>query len=170
MAARKSRNSTRETTARATQRVNPARDEQSNQQSSQQSVAVGAEAAATMLRGAAIWSELQMQAIQRSAQTWRNLAERLRTATTPLDIIGAQKEIMTDAMLQLLQFTQDLVQASSAAQPALGKAAGGEAGAANAAAQDATQAPMLQAWQAMVNPLGLVAAGSLNGDATRATH
>lgn len=167
---RTSRNSTRETTSRTTQGVDQARFQHAATESSQQHFALAADAATMLLRTAEIYSQVQLQAVQRSSRTWQQAAERLRAATTPMDFIGAQNQLAMDSMLQFVQFTQDLVQATAAARPAAAELAEEEQNAAEATVQAAMQTPMVQAWQAMLNPLGLGGAAVLNGAMSRTTH
>jgi phasin family protein len=161
MATRKSRNSTRETTARSSKDVRSAQE--AAQQGSQQQLAMAAASTSALLRSAELWSQLQLQAVQRSGRNWQQAAERLRTATSPLDLISLQNELMMNSFVQLLEFAQDFVQTATAMQtpeavPAAAQAAEQATGAAESVV------PVMQAWQAMWNPMGLngAAAASLS--------
>ena len=161
-----SRNSTRATTSRTSQAIDPARLAPAIPQSSPQPLALVADSMSTLLRTAEAWSQVQAQALQRSGQAWRQAAERLRTAAGPDDLISAQAQILIDSVLQFVQLTQDLMQVSVAAQPAAADLARDETSAAGATMDAAAKHPVMQAWQAMVNPLGIGVAGGLNA----ATH
>ena len=161
MAKGKSRNSVRSNSARTSHDPDTARTQQAATQRSRQQMATAADAASTLMRGAQAWSELQARALQRSGQTWREAAERLRAATTPLDYIGVQNHIVMNAFLQAVQFSQELMQASAALQP---NGAAQLQDQAAAAAEDSMagvmQGPMMQAWQAVMNPMSLNGAAS----------
>ena len=144
--------------------MDPTHDASSTQQSSVQKLALFADSVSTLLHSAEVWSQVQAQAIQRSGRTWRLAAEQLRTATQPADLICIPTQIFSESVLQFVQFTQDLLQATAAAQPAAVELAREE----TKAADTTLQHPVMQAWQAMVNPLGTGVAGALNG--ASATH
>ena len=151
----KSRNSTRETTARSSHKVDRDAQQQAGQTGTQQQFAFAADATSALLRGAELWSQLQLQALQRSGQTWSEAAEQLRTATTPQDLVTVQTQLMANSVLQFLGIAQDFVQmtaslqARDAARPAMSG---------NGAAESVPA--MMNAWQAMVDPMGLAGAAA----------
>jgi hypothetical protein len=155
MATRKSRNSTRETTARSSHKVESDAQQQA-QRGSQQQLAFAADATSALLRGAELWSQLQLQALQRSGQTWSEAAEQLRTATTPQDLVTVQTQLMTNSVLQFLGIAQDFVQMTNSALQA--RDAGRPAMSGNGAAESVPA--MMNAWQAMVDPMGLAGAAA----------
>ena len=161
---RKSRNSTRETTARASHDIDPTEYQQAAQASSQQQLAMAADTTSALIRGAEIWSQLQLQALQRSGQAWREAAERLRTAASPWDLMNVQSQLMMKTMQQFMGFAQDFMQSTMAMQ-ARETARTTEQSSSAVESMAAPMMPMMQAWQAMLNPMGLN--GAVVADATR---
>jgi hypothetical protein len=155
MATRKSRNSTRETTARSSHKVDRDAQQQAAQPGSQQQLAIAAETTSALLRGAELWSQLQLQALQRSGKTWTEAAEQLRAATTPQDLVNVQTQPMTSSVLQFLGIAQDFVQMTAALQ-ARDTTRTAQSG--NGAAESVPA--MMNAWQAMVDPMGLAGAAA----------
>jgi hypothetical protein len=155
MATRKSRNSTRETTARSSHKVDRDAQQQAAQPGSQQQLAIAAETTSALLRGAELWSQLQLQALQRSGKTWTEAAEQLRAATTPQDLVNVQTQLMTSSVLQFLGIAQDFVQMTAALQ-ARDTTRTAQSG--NGAAESVPA--MMNAWQAMVDPMGLAGAAA----------
>lgn len=155
MATRKSRNSTRQTTARASHHVDRAPHQQAAQPGAHQQIAIATETMSAWIRGAELWSQWQLQAVQRSGKTWSDAAERLRAATSPLDLISVQNQLVMDSVQQVLGLAQDFaqmtasMQARSAARPA------------EPASDTVEPLPaMMNAWQAMVDPMGLAGAAA----------
>jgi hypothetical protein len=155
MATRKSRNSTRETTARSSHKVDRDAQQQAAQPGSQQQLAIAAETTSALLRGAELWSQLQLQALQRSGKTWTEAAEQLRVATTPQDLVNVQTQLMTSSVLQFFGIAQDFVQMTAALQA---RDAARPAQSGNGAAESVPA--MMNAWQAMVDPMGLAGAAA----------
>jgi hypothetical protein len=155
MATRKSRNSTRETTARSSHKVDRDAQQQAAQPGSQQQLAIAAETTSALLRGAELWSQLQLQALQRSGKTWTEAAEQLRAATTPQDLVNVQTQLMTSSVLQFLGIAQDFVQMTAALQA---RDTARPAASGNGAAESVPA--MMNAWQAMVDPMGLAGAAA----------
>ena len=159
MATRKSRNSARETKARSSHDVDRATHQQAAQPASQQQqLAIAADATSALIRGAELWSQVQLQALQRSQKTWTEAAEQLRAATTPQDLLGIQAQLMTNSVLQFLGIAQDFMQMTAALQARDGARQFEQA---NGSVESVPA--MMNAWQAMVDPMGLagVAAASV---------
>jgi len=151
MATRKqSRNSARSNSSRNSHDVDQAQLQQAAQQGSQQQMVMAADTTSAVLRGAELWSELQLHALQRSGQTWREVAEKLRTAQGPLDLVAAQNHLVMNSFVQAMQLGQELLQATLLAQPGLVQPAQRQA-----ATATESMGPMMQAWQTMMNPMGL---------------
>jgi hypothetical protein len=138
-----SRNSTRSTTSRSSREVQDARR-------SQQQMAVAAESTSALLRGAEIWTQLQLNALQRSAQTWREAAEQIRSARTALDLVAAHNQLMMNSWVQAMQAGQELVQAVAAARTEVPAPVQDQA---PAAAESVP--PIMQVWQTMMKPMVL---------------
>jgi hypothetical protein len=169
MATRKSRNSARSTSARSSHEIDPGQYQQAAQQGSQQQLALAADTTSALMRGAEIFSQLQALALQRSGQTWREVAERLRTARGPFDLVGVQSHLVMNSFQQFVQLSQDFMQVAAAMQPPVAEQAQAQANAAAETAAPMMQSPMMQtpivqAWQAMMSPMGL------NGLATGAAR
>jgi hypothetical protein len=157
MANRKSRNSTRSSSSRNSQEVEATEYRQAAQQRSQEQMAAAADAASAVIRGAEMWSQLQLNAVQRTGQSWREAAEKIRAAQGPLELVGVQNQLLMNAFVSGMQLAQEFVQASFAmqleagGQRALQGAAQAEPRAAGPTDMMAAM-PMMQVWQAMMNP------------------
>lgn len=161
MATRTSRNSTRSNTSRTSHGVDSAQSQQqAAYQTSQQRMVVAADTTSAMLRGAETWTRLQLNALERTGQTWRETAEKMRAANGPLELMAAQNHLLMNSMVQAMQFGQEFLQATLAIQPDLARVRE------ESAPPTATEplSPMMQAWQTMLNPVGL------NGAATTGQH
>lgn len=155
MATRKSRNSTRQTTARASHHVDREPHQQAAQPGAQQQLAIATETMSAWIRGAELWSQWQLQALQRSGKIWTEAAERLRAATSPLDLVSVQNQLALDSVLQFLGMAQDFVQMTTATQARVA------ARAPEPASDTVEPLPaMMNAWQAMVDPMGLAGAAA----------
>jgi len=155
MATRKqSRNSTRSHSSRNSHDVDHGQlqqaAQQAAQQGSQQQMVLAADTTSAVLRGAELLSELQLHALQRTGQTWREVAEKLRTAQGPMDLVAAQNHLLMNSMVQAMQLGQEFLQATLLAQPGLVRPAQQQA-----AVATESMGPMMQAWQSMMNPMGL---------------
>jgi hypothetical protein len=142
----------------ATGSIDAAQYQQAAQQGTRQQMTAAVESTSLLLRGAEVWSELQLHAVQRSAKTWREAAQLMRAAKSPMDLVGVQNHLLMNSMLQAFQLTQELMQSSLAMQQGgvLERAQEAADDAAGAAAPMAMmQAPIMQAWQSMMNPMGL---------------
>jgi len=155
MATRKSRHSTRATTARASHDVDRAAHQPTAQPGTQQQFAIAADTASAWVRGAELWSQWRLQALQRSGKIWTEAAERLRAATSPLDLVSVQNQLALDSVLQFLGMAQDFVQMTTATQARVA------ARAPEPASDTVEPLPaMMNAWQAMVDPMGLAGAAA----------
>jgi hypothetical protein len=170
MATTKSRNGTR--AENSTQPLDAGRSQQALQQRTQQQLASAAETTSRLLRGGEVWSQLQANALQRSGQTWREAAQRMRDAHSVLDLIGAQNQVLMNSFVQYFQFTQEFLEAAVALQQdASAQAAQAQGEAQEQQPEQASggptaesvvssmmqtpmmQMPMVQAWQAMMRPM-----------------
>lgn len=146
-----SRNSTRSTTSRVTRDVDARQQQQAAQQKSQQRMAHAADTATAMLRGAEVWTQVQLHALQRTGQTWREAADQIRAAQGPLELMAAHNQLAMNTFVQAMQLGQEFLQAALVSQPEIVRTAHPEP--AEAPAGDA-MTPMMQVWQAMM-PAGL---------------
>jgi hypothetical protein len=157
MATRKSRNSTRSHTSRASADVDARVQQEAAQQQTHRQMQLAVDTTAAVLRGAEIWTQLQLHALKRSAQSWQQAAEQLRLARGPMELMAAQNQLVMNSFVQAMQFGQDFLQATWAAQPEVTRGAR-EAAAAPAGVE--AMAPMMQAWQNVLAPMGLNGAGA----------
>jgi hypothetical protein len=155
MATRKSRNASRSTQSRTAHDVDAEQYQQAAQQGTQKQVTLAVDATSAVLRGAEIWSQLQLRAIQRSSQAWREAAEQLREANGPLAVMGVQNQLITNTLVQGFQLAQDMMQAAVALQPAAASRAQDEAAGSAETFSAMMQAPIMQAWQNMLNPMSM---------------
>jgi hypothetical protein len=161
MATRKSRNSTRSQTSRTSHDVDPRLQQEAAQQQTHRQMQLAVDTTAAVLRGAEVFTQLQLLALKRSAQSWQQAAEQLRSARGPLELVAAQNQLFMNSFVHAMQFGQEFLQATAAAQPELTRGAREQS---SQPAGTEAIAPMMQAWQNVLAPMGL------NGVAAAATH
>jgi hypothetical protein len=77
----------------------------------------------TLLQGAQAFQQVQLQMIQRMALAHQQAAEKLRSATSPSELVAVQGQLMVQGWQQAMQFGQELMTASMKVQSEmLGKA------------------------------------------------
>lgn len=163
MATRKSRNSARSHEARTSHNVDPTAYQQAAQQGPQQQLAIAAETTSAFLRTAESLARLHLHALQRSARTWREAAQRMRAGTGPMDLLQVQHHLLTNAMMECFQFSQEFLQATVSVEPSATTTAEATGVETAEAAPTLAPGPMIQAWQAFINP------GAFNGAADSTT-
>jgi hypothetical protein len=96
----------------------------------------------TLLQGAQAFQQVQMQMLQRMALAHQQAAEKLRSATSPSEIVALQGQLVVQGWQQAMQYGQELMTASMKVQgDMLGKAGQQQPAAAN-------NGPVtFQAWQ-----------------------
>lgn len=156
MASKSTTTHRKDTTAGA---ADTAQYQQAAQQGTQQQMMAAAEATSQWLRGAEIWSQLQLHAVQRSGKTWREVSQLMRSANNPLEMAAAQNHLVMNLMLQGFEFAQELVQSAFTLQSGAAAQADEASGEAASTAMPLMPAPIMQAWQTLLNP----AAAGLNG-------
>jgi hypothetical protein len=130
-----------------------------------QQMASTASAASAMLRALDTFNQTQQHMIQRAALLQEQTAERLRTASTPAEVLSIQSTMLMSGMTDFAQYAQELMLASLKAQGEFMRPNGAEVPQAAATAATATSnaansaAPLFQAWQAAfmapMNGMGL---------------
>lgn len=117
-----------------------------------QQMAGAANAASAMLRVADTFAQTQQHMIQRAALLQDQTADRLRNASSPLELLSIQSSLLMSSWNELAQFSQELMLAALKAQSELVRPGDVAAGASKAAAANpatAAASPLLQAWQAV---------------------
>jgi hypothetical protein len=127
---------------------------------SRQGLALYAEGTSTFLRGAEAFHQVQLQMVQRLALNHQQAAERLRSASSPVELATIQSELMVSGMQELARYMQDMALAGMRLQ---GEMLTNAPSATRPAATPHAMAPVLQAWQTMFM-------GPLNGAAATRTH
>lgn len=117
-------------------------------------LATTASAASALLRAFDTLQQTQAHLIQRTALLQEQTAERLRSATTPMEMMAIQSSVLMSGWTELAQYTQELVAATLKAQGEFMRPQPQpqqpQASASQAAAAATT--PLFQAWQAMFTP------------------
>lgn len=115
-------------------------------EATRQQMASTASAASAMLRTLESFQQTQQHLIQRAALLQEQTAERLRNASTPVEVLSIQSTMMMSGFTDLAQYAQELMLASLKAQEAMRPA---EPQATTAMPMVGTAAPLFQAWQAV---------------------
>ncbi|TFY99584.1 phasin family protein [Ramlibacter rhizophilus] len=123
-------------------------------------LASSAATASAMLRALDTYQQAQQHMLQRAAVLQEQMAERLRNASSPMEVMSIQSSMVVSGMTDLAQYAQELMLASLKAQNELMRPAQAPQAAASATPM-APAAPFLQAWQAMfTSPLNGAGAGT----------
>jgi hypothetical protein len=111
-------------------------------------LATTASAASALLRAMDTLQQTQAHMLQRAALLQEQTAERLRNASTPMEVMSIQSGLLMSGWSELAQYTQELVAASLKAQGEFMRPPQQQQAAATQAAASAAP-PLFQAWQAM---------------------
>ncbi|MBL0422351.1 phasin family protein [Ramlibacter sp. AW1] len=118
-----------------------------------QQMASSASAASAMLRSLDVFHQTQQHMLQRAALLQEQTAERLRQASTPMELLSIQSSLMMASLTELAQYSQEMMLASLKAQNEFMRPGDQQqqtaAGAATQAASAAAASPLFQAWQAV---------------------
>ena len=114
---------------------------ESSAEHTREGLAQVAQGASTLLHGAQAFQQVQLQMLQRMALVHQQAAEKLRSTTTPSEMMALQGQLWVQGWQQAMQYGQELMTATMKVQgEVLGKA-GQQPAAAN-------NAPVtFQAWQ-----------------------
>lgn len=75
-----------------------------------------AQGASTLLQGAQAFQQVQLQMLQRMALVHQQAAEKLRTATSPSEMMALQGQLLVQGWQQAMQYGQELMTASMKVQ------------------------------------------------------
>lgn len=100
-----------------------------------------AQGTSTLLHGAQAFQEVQLQMLQRVTLVHQQAAEKLRSATSPSEMVTLQGQLMVQGWQQAMQYGQELMSASMKVQGEML----GKAGQQQSAANDGPVT--FQAWQ-----------------------
>lgn len=96
---------------------------ESTAEHTRESLAQVAQGTSTLLQGAQAFQQVQLQMLQRVALVHQQAAEKLRTATSPSEIVALQGQLLFQGWQEALQYGQELMGASMKVQgEMLGKA------------------------------------------------
>lgn len=115
-----------------------------------QQLAATAQTASALLRALDTFNQTQQHMLQRAAMLQSQTAERLRSATSPTELMAVQSSLMLSGFTEIAQYTQELMLASLKAQNELMRPTEEQQEAASAGTVNAT-APLFQAWQSVFN-------------------
>lgn len=76
-----------------------------------ESLAQVAQSASTLLQGAQAFQQVQLQMLQRVALAQQQAAEKLRSATTPAEMLAVQGQLMLQGWQEAMQYSQELMAA-----------------------------------------------------------
>ncbi len=124
-------------------------------------LATSASAASAMLRAFDTLQQTQQHMIQRAALLQEQTAERLRNATSPMEVMAIQSSLLMSGWTEMAQYAQELMTATLKAQGEFTRQPQQQAATAQTAAS--ATPPLFQAWQAMFT-------APLNGGATGRPH
>lgn len=95
----------------------------SSAEQTRESLAQVAQGASTLLQGAQAFQQVQLQMLQRMALVHQQAAEKLRSATSPSELVALQGQLMVQGWQQAMQYGQEMMTASMKVQgEMLGKA------------------------------------------------
>jgi hypothetical protein len=109
-----------------------------------QQLAMASEVSCVMCRAAEALQQIQQHATQRAALRYQQVADQIRSAHTPAEVMAIQATLMTSGMQEVAQYMQDMTTATLRIQSTLMEARRGQDSAAMAG-QSASAA--FSAWQ-----------------------
>lgn len=112
-----------------------------------QQMASTASTACAMLRAMETFQQTQHHLIQRAALLQEQTADRLRSASTPAELMAIHSTVLLSGFSELAQYAQELMLASLKAQSEFMRPAEQQQQAASSTASAA--APLFQAWQSV---------------------
>jgi hypothetical protein len=96
---------------------------ESSAEHTRESLAQVAQGTSTLLHGAQAFQQVQLQMLQRMALVHQQAAEKLRSATSPSEMVALQGQLVVQGWQQAMQYGQELMSASMTVQSEmLGKA------------------------------------------------
>lgn len=152
------RSTARETAAQAQDMANA---QSSVADLTRQQLANTASTASALLRAMETFQQAQQHMLQRAALVQAQAADRLRSASSPTEVMAVQSTVMLSGMTELAQYAQELMLASLKAQNEFMRPAEEQQAAGSQAAQAAS--PLFQAWQSVFTAPMAAAANAAGG-------
>lgn len=109
-----------------------------------QQLVMASEVSCVMCRAAEALQQIQQHATQRAALRYQQVADQIRNASTPAEVMAIQSTVMTSGMQEVAQYMQDMTTATLRIQSTLMEARRGQDGAAMAGQ---TASAAFNAWQ-----------------------
>jgi hypothetical protein len=125
-----------------------------------QQLAALADGASALLHAGEVLGQVQQQAIQRAALMQHQTAEKLRSITSPAELLTIQSGLMMSGLQETTQYMQELTTATLRLQSEMMARMGRQQSAGSNVA-GAAMSPMMQAWQNMFSgPINSVTGGT----------
>ena len=125
-----------------------------------QQLAAMADGASAVLHASEVFGQVRQQAMQRAALMHQQTAEKLRSISSPAELLTIQSGLMMSSLQESTQFWQELTAATMKLQAEMvGRVSQPQSPGTNVAG--AAMSPMLQAWQNLFTaPQNAVAASA----------
>ena len=137
------RNRSQDDTQRQQQEAQAMLSEQTRQQ-----LAIASEVSCVMCRAAEAMQQIQQHATQRAALRYQQMADQIRQAQSPNEVLAIQSTLVTSGMQEVAQYMHDMTTATLRIQSMLLETRRSSQDTASTAAPTATAA--FSAWQSMM--------------------